>query len=83
MQAESRARKDKYLSAHEVSPELRNSILSGNPALGMNKEQVMATMGEPSRINRETNQFGTTEQWVYGEKTYLYFESGILKSWQD
>lgn len=39
--------------------------------------------GKPQKINRSTYQFGTREQWVYGDGNYLYFHDGILNSIQN
>lgn len=77
-------RRSNYLAEHsELSESIRKSILSGTPSIGMDKEQVTAVMGEPSKINRTVTAFGTSEQWIYGKGTYLYFDSGILTSWQE
>jgi hypothetical protein len=51
--------------------------------LGMTKEQVLLSWGKPDRINRDVGRWGANEQWCYGSKTYLYFENGILTSFQD
>jgi hypothetical protein len=50
--------------------------------IGMNKEMIIDILGEPKDINRDIGSWGVHEQWVY-EKKYLYFENGILTSWQD
>lgn len=55
-----------------------------NPTLGMSYEEVLASLwGEPYDINRTVTEYGTYEQWVYGNGQYLYFEDGILTSFQD
>lgn len=52
--------------------------------LGMSKEDVLASSwGKPQSINTTTNVYGTREQWVYGGRSYLYFESGVLTSIQN
>jgi hypothetical protein len=50
--------------------------------LGMTKKMVMDSWGEPNNINRTVGAWGTHEQWIY-EENYLYFENGILTSFQD
>jgi hypothetical protein len=51
--------------------------------LGMTKDEVRASSwGRPRDINRTTNRFGTTEQWVY-DGGYLYFTDGVLTSIQN
>jgi len=52
-------------------------------ALGFNEELVLASWGEPLRKNRSVGAWGTSEQWVYPQGVYLYFENGILESWRD
>ena len=53
-------------------------------AIGMTKEMVISSFGKPDDINRTVTQYGINEQWVYESRDmYLYFEEGILTSWQD
>lgn len=55
-----------------------------NPAIGMTKEEVEASLwGKPEKINRTVTKYSTREQWVYGNRQYLYFTDGILTSFQD
>lgn len=52
--------------------------------LGMTQEQVLlSSWGRPERVNRTTNAYGVREQWVYGNRNYLYFKNGILESIQN
>lgn len=52
--------------------------------IGMTKEEVlMSNWGEPKDINKTTNAYGTSEQWVYRNNNYLYFEDGILVTIQN
>jgi len=39
--------------------------------------------GSPQSINRTTTAQGIREQWVYGQRHYLYFENGGLTAIQD
>jgi hypothetical protein len=48
----------------------------------MTDDMARKSWGAPSDINRTVGSWGVHEQWIYGD-TYLYFENGILKSWQD
>jgi len=50
--------------------------------IGMTDDQARLSVGYPTRVNRSVGAWGVHEQWVYGY-TYLYFEGGILTSWQD
>jgi hypothetical protein len=52
--------------------------------IGMTPEDVRASSwGKPDHINRTTSAYGTREQWVYGSGGYLYFEDGILMTFQN
>lgn len=53
--------------------------------IGMTKDQVLAAWGRPADINGTVTPFGASEQWCYGEigGTYLYFEDGVMTSFQD
>ena len=75
-----------------------NSVVCGRVQVGMNKNQVIAALGLPDAVNRSGGAYGKREQWVYrGESTgnyfadlqrgavtrgNMYFEQGILTSWQ-
>lgn len=39
--------------------------------------------GEPMEVNRTTTARGVSEQWVYPDHAYLYFENGRLTAIQD
>ena len=62
--------------------DIQNHIKNHQVKLGMTTEQVELSLGKPNRINRHVGKWGVNEQWVYGY-SYLYFENGILTSWQD
>jgi len=49
--------------------------------IGMTGEQVIFSWGRPERINESIGAWGKHEQWIYSS-TYLYFENGILTSYQ-
>ena len=75
-----------------------NRVVCGRIKVGMNKQQVIAALGSPNKINRSGGAYGNREQWVYRSKSTgnffadlqrgdvargnLYFEEGILTSWQ-
>ncbi len=90
-------RRQAYVQTHvELDDATRNRILQGKVAIGMTTEQVIASWGRPHDINRTVGSWGVHEQWVYGytkyygsgvsgfvSTSYLYFENGLLTSWQD
>jgi len=57
-------------------------ILSGEIWLGMSTSMARESQGNPTHINRTVTVNIVREQWVYDSK-YLYFQNGILTSWQD
>lgn len=80
-EAERRKAEEKILSTFPVK--FRNRIRKHEIWLGMTEEMALASRGAPDSINRDVGSWGVHEQWVYGDSTYLYFENGILTSWQD
>ena len=63
--------------------EMGTLICEGKVCLQMNKEMCQAAWGEPISINSTIIEGKVFEQWVYGWKTYLYFENDILKTIQN
>lgn len=52
--------------------------------IGMTKTMATLSLGNPSDINRTVTKFVIHEQWVYSDYgLYLYFDDGILTSFQD
>lgn len=60
-----------------------NAVGSGNINIGMTKAQVSAAWGRPKSVNTTTNAYGSREQWVYGMKSYVYFENGTCTTIQN
>lgn len=50
--------------------------------IGMTRELATISLGSPNDINRTVGSWGVHEQWVY-YNLYLYFENGILTSYQN
>jgi tetratricopeptide (TPR) repeat protein len=51
--------------------------------IGMTKDEVlMSNWGEPHKVNTTISARGTSEQWVYPNYQYLYFDDGILTNIQ-
>lgn len=81
-------RRQEFIDRHQsISQKYKNTILNGKIILGMNREMVRASWGEPGDINKSVGSYGVHEQWIYGDYTtdryFLYFENGILTSWQE
>lgn len=69
------AARQKAILVQETKPE---------PLIGMTRNQVMheSRWGMPQEVNKTTTVHGTSEQWVYGTRRYLYFENGVLTAIQ-
>ena len=81
---ERRARQRKESLVAEYGRAIADRILAGKYWLGMTRDMARESLGRPSDINRTVNAFGTREQWVYRRyDLYLYFDDGVLTSWQD
>ena len=68
------------------TPKQRESIREGKVSVGMSHLMVRASWGLPRDINRTVIRGRlVSEQWCYGgiDGNYLYFEDGLLESWQD
>lgn len=65
---------------------VKRDVLKGEVHIGMTAEQVRASWGHPRDVNKTVTRSTVREQWVYGSGlsgTYLYFEDGVLESWQN
>lgn len=52
-----------------------------DPTIGMTSTEVReSTWGKPDKVNKDTYSWGTTEQWVYNNKGYIYFKNGLVTS---
>jgi hypothetical protein len=72
---------EKERKASEIK--LANLKKSQGVSIGMTQEEVLASnWGKPSRVNKTTTARRSSEQWVYGSGSYLYFEEGLLVSIQ-
>lgn len=54
------------------------------PTIGMTKDEVLESKwGKPFNINTTTTKYGVSEQWVYLDNKYLYFDDGVLTGIQE
>lgn len=74
--------KNEYIKNNPGRKEFATLIKENKIAIGMNQEEVKLSRGMPIHVNRTVTAYGVDEQWVYGS-LYLYFDNGILTSWQD
>jgi len=53
--------------------------LNSRPSIGMTTSEVENTgWGKPKKINKTTTKYGVSEQWVYSQSRYVYFEDSIV-----
>ena len=60
-----------------------NMILLRKVQIGMTKEMCSESWGNPYDINTTSVNGKTSEQWVYENDSYLYFDNGILTAVQN
>jgi len=79
------AKADAQAKVDAQADEQAQAIAQAKPAIGMTKDEVRkGAWGQPDSINRTTTADGTTEQWVYDNNKYLYFDvNGLLTDMQD
>ena len=74
---------EKKKAASRASAE-KTRLAKGRVKIGMSQKEVLASSwGKPVDVSRTTTAAGTREQWVYGNKNYLYFDHGILTAIQE
>lgn len=80
-----KSRRTQFISdAARVADDEEVRLARGPVKIGMSTKQALASSwGIPAEVIRTTTAAGTREQWVYGLKTYLYFDRGILTSIQN
>ena len=73
---------ERIMEKYNCDEETATLIHRGRVRIGMTAEQCRAALGRPRDINRSVGSYGVHEQWVYNG-LYLYFEDGIMTSFQD
>ncbi len=71
------------LIMQKYGEKLGKLICAEKVCLGMTSEMCRSAWGTPISVNSTIVEGIVFEQWVYGWKTYLYFENGILKAIQN
>ena len=73
--------KEKYLQLIKMYDiETVDRAMKHMISVGMAKELLLLSWGEPQRIN--SNSYDDTEQWVY-DSQYVYVKNGIVSAWSD
>ncbi len=65
------------------APSVVNRIMNTELWRGMTTEMARLSLGEPEKINRTEYNFTIYERWLYPHGKCLFFESGLLSSWED
>lgn len=77
----SRAEHDELLSQKEERLKDEEELSQSPPKVGMTKSEVeRCAWGYPDKKNIDTYSWGTSEQWVYRSKGYVYFKNGVVTS---
>lgn len=75
-----------------LRPEVRQAVLDGKMAIGMNSTEVVCSWGQPTEINRLQMASGTSSQWVYSKYLgasvgstyrYVYLDDGYVTAVED
>jgi hypothetical protein len=82
LEKEQQAKQRKQNLINKYGTDTADKILAHKIWLGMTKDMAIESWGKPKDINRTVTSYSVSEQWVYGDR-YLYFDDGILTSWQD
>lgn len=71
------------LNKYKLSNKDKEAIKKNSYYIGMSANAFILSKGSPQTVNNTTTSHGSSQQWVYGDRTYFYFENGILRSWQN
>ena len=77
-----RMQREREVLIKKYGKEIGNKLLKGYYWIGMTDSMARVSLGNPDDINRSVGPWGVHEQWVY-PNMYLYFEDGILSSYQN
>lgn len=79
-----RLEKSRQLANAQVLKQAAVKAKDRGVSISMSQSEVRASSwGLPQRVNRTTTASGVTEQWVYGNRNYLYFRDDKLTSIQN
>ncbi len=68
----------------EPQVESNNKEQKRDPQIGDNEaEVILSSWGSPNSKNKTTTEYGTSEQWVYDNGRYIYFDDGVVTAIQE
>jgi hypothetical protein len=73
----------KRMLIEKYGMDIANLIIKGHVKIGMSKQMVVESWGNPLKINKTTTKYSTIEQWVYRNGNYLYFKDDELETIQN
>ena len=76
--------KGHYNIAAPSHPSVSEAVEDSEIVVGMNKQDVAASWGRPSRVDVDGNPGLENERWTFfyqGRLKYVYFERGLVQGW--
>jgi hypothetical protein len=68
--------------ALDLSSDQRERVRAGQIWVGAEAVVAEVAWGRPARVNRTATAAGTREQWIYGDRQYIYVDNGIITAIQ-
>lgn len=62
---------------------IKRCVLQMEIGKGMPAEALQVSWGKPADIRRTVSSGGVREQWIYGTRTFVYLDDGVVTGWQD
>lgn len=81
--AQSTASRRARINAKPWSRATKELVLAHKISIGMTRDQVLESLGQPQDDNRTVVPGSVHEQWVYGVGLYVYIDDGIVTGWQN
>lgn len=81
----SRGFEDKSSEIASRQPASYFGVRNASLGLGMNKQEVMDSLGRPYKVEIAGNPSFENERWAYkmnGATKYIYFEAGTVQGWE-
>lgn len=72
----------KKLCTRKFGTYFGNMVYNKEVKIGMTKEMVKWSWGDPLDINKTITEYSVTEQWIYSNSQYIYFDNGKLTAIQ-
>ena len=75
------------IAAFKRKERVEAAILEREIFVGMTRDELVRSWGNPAKINKTLSAGGASEQWIYrrgkvGYDQYVYLENGLIRSMQ-